>query len=184
MARVVHDRLSLVRFSMRSTTRSRLARLGATSVRISAAVAVATTLAGCVLFARAPETLDYSRTRSSEGGGVRGAALRGGRRGGADARQSCRGFGAISRAASSSVTGEQPVRVVCPSHSTVVESSGSREFVFSWPHPGAAGRFSEGVFLSPTAAPPRGTPSSLPSGCSRCNCFCSCAHRERTATGE
>jgi hypothetical protein len=57
---------------MRSTTRSRLARLGATAVRIGAAVAVATTLGGCMLFARAPETLDYSRTRSSEAGIYRG----------------------------------------------------------------------------------------------------------------
>ena len=40
------------------------------------------------------------------------------------------------------MTGEQPVRVVCPSHSMVVESGGSRELVLSWPHPGAAGRFS------------------------------------------
>jgi len=57
---------------MRSTTRSRLARLGATAVRIGAAVAVATTIGGCMLFARAPETLDYSRTRSSEAGIYRG----------------------------------------------------------------------------------------------------------------
>ena len=57
---------------MRSTTRSRLARLGATAVRIGAAVAVATTIGGCMLFSRAPETLDYSRTRSSEAGIYRG----------------------------------------------------------------------------------------------------------------
>ena len=57
---------------MRSTTRSRLAQLGAAAIRISAAVAVATTLTGCMLFARPPRTLDYSRTRSSEAGIYRG----------------------------------------------------------------------------------------------------------------
>jgi hypothetical protein len=57
---------------MRPTTRSRLARLGAAAIRISAAVAVATTLTGCMLFAKPPRTLDYSRTRSSEAGIYRG----------------------------------------------------------------------------------------------------------------
>lgn len=57
---------------MRSTTRSRIAHLGAAAIRISAAAAVATTLTGCMLFARAPKTLDYSRTHSSEAGIYRG----------------------------------------------------------------------------------------------------------------
>jgi hypothetical protein len=57
---------------MRSTTRSRLARLGAAAIRTGAAVAVATMLGACMLFARPPRTLDYSRTRSSEAGIYRG----------------------------------------------------------------------------------------------------------------
>lgn len=58
---------------MLSTTRASLARLGITAVRAGAAVAVATALGGCMLFARPPKTLDYSRTRSSETGIYRGA---------------------------------------------------------------------------------------------------------------
>ena len=57
---------------MRSATRSRLSRLGAAAIRISAAVALATTITGCMLFAKPPRTLDYSRTRSSEAGIYRG----------------------------------------------------------------------------------------------------------------
>ena len=57
---------------MRSSTRSPLARFGATAVRLTAAAWVATMLTGCMLFARAPKTLDYARTRASESGIYRG----------------------------------------------------------------------------------------------------------------
>jgi hypothetical protein len=60
---------------MRSTTRSRFARLGFVALGTAAAVAVATTLTGCMLFAKAPKTLDYSHTRSSETGMYRGTIL-------------------------------------------------------------------------------------------------------------
>ena len=40
--------------------------------RIATAVALGMTLTGCMLFAKPPKELDYSRTRTSEGGHYRG----------------------------------------------------------------------------------------------------------------
>lgn len=60
---------------MRSPIGPRFARFAAVAFRSAAALAVATTFTGCMLFARPPKTLDYSRMRSSESGIYRGTIL-------------------------------------------------------------------------------------------------------------
>jgi hypothetical protein len=60
---------------MRSTARSRFARLGAAAFRTGTAAVILTTLAGCMLFAKPPKALDYSHTRSSEAGIYRGTII-------------------------------------------------------------------------------------------------------------
>lgn len=60
---------------MRSTDRSRSARTGAAELRTAAALAVLSALAGCMLFAKPPKTLDYSHTRSSESGLYHGTII-------------------------------------------------------------------------------------------------------------
>ena len=56
-----------MRSSIASARRAPLAR----SVTALGAAAVVTLLSGCMLFARPPKGLDYSRTRTSEGGAYR-----------------------------------------------------------------------------------------------------------------
>jgi hypothetical protein len=60
---------------MRSIARSRSALLGAAALRTGAALSVLIVLAGCMLFAKPPKALDYSRTRSSEAGIYRGTII-------------------------------------------------------------------------------------------------------------
>jgi hypothetical protein len=60
---------------MRSTDRSLFSRTGTAAFRTGAALAVLTALAGCMLFAKPPKTLDYSHTRSSEAGIYRGTII-------------------------------------------------------------------------------------------------------------
>ncbi|HEU4585577.1 MAG TPA: FixH family protein [Gemmatimonadaceae bacterium] len=57
---------------MRPTARSRFTRLGAAAARTGATLTLLTALAGCMLVAKPPKALDYSRTRSSESGMYRG----------------------------------------------------------------------------------------------------------------
>ena len=53
---------------MRSIAR----RIASKLTIVTATLALGATLAGCMLFARPPKELDYSRTRTSEGGRYRG----------------------------------------------------------------------------------------------------------------
>jgi hypothetical protein len=57
---------------MRSVNSSRLPRRRGAISGIAATVLAATLLAGCMLFSRPPRDLDYSRSRTSEGGVYRG----------------------------------------------------------------------------------------------------------------
>jgi hypothetical protein len=52
---------------MRASSPIRLAAVGRSIHSWAAAMAVAITLGGCMMFAKAPSDLDYSRTRVSEG---------------------------------------------------------------------------------------------------------------------
>ena len=60
---------------MSSIRNLRNASSGTPLARAIAAAAVLSLLAGCMMFAKAPEDLDYSRTRRSEGGLYRGTIL-------------------------------------------------------------------------------------------------------------
>ena len=60
---------------MRSTTTTSPSTHRSAIARLSAAAAAVTLLTGCMLFSRAPQDLDYSRTRVSEAGIYRGTIL-------------------------------------------------------------------------------------------------------------